>query len=121
MTEFQLDVLGALRLCRADGAEVRVASRKARALLGYLALRPLEAQSRDRLAALLWEDVDTEQARASLRQALAGLRRLTGEHALIRADAETMQLSPGVRVDVTDFRAASATGTRESLQRAAAL
>lgn len=121
MTEFQLDVLGALRLCTADGTEVRLASRKARALLGYLALRPLDAQSRDRLASLLWEDVDTEQARASLRQALAGLRRLTGEHALIRADAETMQLSLLVRVDVTDFRAALDTGTRDSLQRAAAL
>lgn len=121
MTDFQLEILGAWRLSTTDGAEVRIASRKARALLGYLALHPYEAQSRDRLASLLWEDVDTEQARASLRQALATLRRLTAEHALIRADAETMQLSTRVRVDVDDFRAALATGTRESLQRAATL
>lgn len=121
MSEYQLDVLGGLRLCTADGSEIRIASRKARALLGLLALRPDDAHGRDRLATILWEDADTEQARASLRQALASLRRLTGETSLIRADIDSMQLAAHVRVDLLDLRAALATGSRASLDRAASL
>jgi DNA-binding SARP family transcriptional activator len=77
MTELTLQVLGAFRVQDAAGAEIRIASRKGRALLAYLALRPGESHSRDRLATLLWEDADEELARTSLRQALAALRSAT--------------------------------------------
>ena len=75
LTELNLQVLGAFRVHDSAGVEIRIASRKGRALLAYLALRPGESHSRDRLATLLWEDADEELARTSLRQALAALRK----------------------------------------------
>jgi adenylate cyclase len=51
-------------------------SRKAMALLAYLAMRADEHVSRSHLASLLWGDSGEEQARANLRQTLSQLRRL---------------------------------------------
>ena len=50
-------------------------SRKAQALLAYLALRPGEALCREKLMDLLWSDRGETQARTSLRQALTALRK----------------------------------------------
>ncbi len=58
------------------GESLSIPSRKATALLAYLAMRPDEPISRDHLAGLLWGESSNEQARANLRQALTQLRRL---------------------------------------------
>ena len=58
------------------GESLSPGSRKASALLAYLAMRLNETTSRDHLAALLWGDSGNEQARANLRQALTQLRRV---------------------------------------------
>ncbi|TVV75391.1 trifolitoxin synthesis, TfuA [Sphingomonas solaris] len=58
----------------ATGADATPKSRKARALLAYLALVPDHCAGRERLTGLLWSDRGEEQARASLRQTLAELR-----------------------------------------------
>lgn len=60
----------------ATGADATPRSRKSRALLAYLALAPDRCAGRERLTGLLWSDRGEEQARASLRQALAELRGL---------------------------------------------
>jgi DNA-binding SARP family transcriptional activator len=108
LTELHVDLLGGLRVRRAGGSEIRVASRKAQAVLVCLALRPGAAYSRDLLSSLLWEDSDPELARSSLRQALAALRRSLPEelaHAL-QGDAKTVALDPAlVASDVSRFRA----------------
>ncbi|MEO7520698.1 MAG: AAA family ATPase [Gemmatimonas sp.] len=71
-----------LRLCgdpavlAETGARLPV-GRKALALLAYLSMEP-GPHSRQRLAALLWSDVDESHASMSLRQALARLRELLG-------------------------------------------
>jgi TolB-like protein/DNA-binding SARP family transcriptional activator/Tfp pilus assembly protein PilF len=57
-----------------DGRPVAVASKKARALLGYLALREGAEVSRGVLAGLLWGERSESQARGSLRQTLSELR-----------------------------------------------
>ena len=67
MTELHVDLPGGLRVRRAGGSEIRVASRKAQAVLVCLA-RP-GSLPRDVLSSLLWEDSDPELARSSLRQA----------------------------------------------------
>ena len=55
----------------AAGAPVaHVPARKVKTLLAYLVLHTGQSLSRDRLAALLWEDSDDTRARHSLRQAL---------------------------------------------------
>jgi len=121
LTELNLQVLGAFRVQDAAGAEIRIASRKGRALLAYLALRPGESHSRDRLATLLWEDADEELARTSLRQALAALRKSlpADAHKALLADTESVGIDPAVvRSDLHAFRRALNAGTRTSLQEA---
>lgn len=51
-----------------------LASRKARALLAYLALSETGTEQRERLAGLLWGDTSEPNARASLRQVLYDIR-----------------------------------------------
>jgi len=52
-----------------------IPSRKARALLAYLAMQPEVRSPREKLATLLWGDRFDKQARQSLRQSLLSLRR----------------------------------------------
>ncbi|HKU12762.1 MAG TPA: AAA family ATPase [Steroidobacteraceae bacterium] len=121
MNELNLQVLGSFRVQDAKGTEVRIASRKGRALLAYLALRPGESHSRDRLATLLWEDADEELARTSLRQALAALRKSlpANAHKALLADTESVGIDPAVvRSDLHAFRHALTLGTRTALQEA---
>ncbi len=56
------------------GQELRLRSRKARALLGYLLLSEGGEESRERLVGLLWSETGEEKARASLRQVVHELR-----------------------------------------------
>ncbi len=123
MSELTLQVLGSFHVRDASGGEVRIASRKGRALLAYLALRPGESHSRDRLAALLWEDADEELARTSLRQALAALRKslpAAAQTALL-ADTDSVGVDSGLlHSDIGAFRDALLAGTRTSLQQAIA-
>ena len=57
-----------------DGVETPLSSRKALAILVYLALQPARSESRERIAALLWSDSGDEHARAALRQTLRRLK-----------------------------------------------
>src|SRR5512145_2224613 len=110
-------MVGGLRVVDGDGRPVRISSRKAQALLGCLALEPGAPVSRDVLAALLWEDSDPELARASLRQALAALRKALPEAHVeaLCADATSISLDPGrMSSDMARLRAAIRAGADES-------
>ena len=74
----RLELLGGVRVSRAGAPLAGLRSRKAAALLAYLAVtgRP---QRREALAGLLWDGWPAAAAQANLRQALAGLRRLVGD------------------------------------------
>lgn len=69
----QLDLLGGFRL-NIENQEIRFPANKAVLLLAFLACARNRVARRDRLASLFWQDSNTEQARASLRQALSRLR-----------------------------------------------
>jgi DNA-binding SARP family transcriptional activator len=69
LTQLVLQLLGGFAVRDTAGTELRIASRKGRALLAFLAARAGETHSRDRLASLLWEEADEELARTSLRSA----------------------------------------------------
>jgi TolB-like protein len=89
------------------GQPVKISAKKGRALLALLALSASGCASRQRLANLIWSDRADEQARSSLRQALAALRRElapTGA-TLLSADDDkvTLDLSQ-VEIDVATFR-----------------
>jgi DNA-binding SARP family transcriptional activator/TolB-like protein/Tfp pilus assembly protein PilF len=70
-----LNMFGGWSLTGPDGTELALPTRKDRQLLAYLAMQGGRPQSREKLASLLWADRAEEQARDSLRQSLAALRR----------------------------------------------
>ena len=70
----RISLFGDLSLHLAD-REIELRSRKARALVAYLALAPDMRESRDRLAGLLWSETDNDKARTSLRQTLHVVRK----------------------------------------------
>lgn len=107
MTRLVVELLGGLRIATDTGREIRIPSRKAQALLVCLALRPGAPHARDQLASLLWDDSDPELARASLRQALAALRRSLPREvaAALVADVQSVALESALVVcDVQQFR-----------------
>ena len=70
-----ISLVGRLAL-RFDGRVVELRTRKAAAVLGYLALSETKRESRERLVGLLWSRSDEEKARASLRQVVRELRQV---------------------------------------------
>src|ERR1700741_4000436 len=75
MAPLILNLLGGFELGPRDGPPIALSTKTGQALLAYLALTPGQRHSRDKLAALLWEDRPDQQARSSLRQTLAVLRK----------------------------------------------
>jgi len=94
MSQLALYLLGPPRVER-DGESLKIAGRKAVALLAYLAIageRPAGvSHSRDALATLLWPNSDQSHARGELRRALSSLRRSLGK-GWLKADRETVAL-----------------------------
>jgi len=76
---FAVGLLGGFQLFDPRGRRLRIASRKARALLAYLALPVGRCSHRAELAALLWPNASASRARASLRRALSDLRSAIGD------------------------------------------
>jgi DNA-binding SARP family transcriptional activator len=118
VVELQVEMLGGLRVRQPGGAEIRMASRKAQAVLACLALQPGVGVSRDFLSSLLWEDSDPELARASLRQALAALRRALPEKVGrgLQGDGQNVLIDAAlVTSDVARFRALLKDGSADAL------
>ena len=90
----QLRLLGPFQIL-VHGQKVSLSARKARAMLAYLAVRVDEDIPRETLAGLLWGDRGPDQARASLRQSLAALRKALGDAAdgVLFASHETVRLA----------------------------
>ncbi|HUS17750.1 MAG TPA: BTAD domain-containing putative transcriptional regulator [Chloroflexia bacterium] len=104
----EISTLGGLQI-RRDGAPVgEFASRKAEALLVYLACtrRP---QAREVLADLLWDERAADQALANLRALLSNLRRYLAPHLLITRETVGFNTASNYRLDVTELEAALAT------------
>lgn len=103
MPELTIHLLGAPGIAR-DAAPVTMDTRKATALLAYLAVTG-RGHARETLAALLWPEYDDEHARGALRRTLSTLRAALGEDHLA-IDRETVGLIPGASlwVDVAEFR-----------------
>ena len=103
---------------------LRLSTRKAVAVIGYLAMcSPAEVQ-RSHLAALLWGDVPERQARHSLRQTLREIRAALAPHQgdLLATDRETVRLDvTRMRVDARSMEWLVKRGTPVSIRRACAL
>ncbi len=109
-----ISLVGRLAL-RLDGRPLELRTRKAAAVLGYLALSESKSESRERLVGLLWSRSDEEKARASLRQVVRELRQVLEDagfagfsagrlsigfdHEQVEVDIESiLQLAEGARI-----------------------
>ena len=120
MARLELMLLGGFQARRVPGSPINLPTRKAKALLAYLALPAGKAHTRDALAALLWGDVPESQSRGSLRKALFWLRQALGDS--VTADAETVELkADAARIDVREFERRVAEGSATALAEAADL
>jgi DNA-binding SARP family transcriptional activator/tetratricopeptide (TPR) repeat protein len=112
MAVLEVRLLGELGV-ELDGSAITLpTSRRARLLLGWLALRQ-GPHSRSRLAALLWPDVLDASARASLRSALWALRAAFGPAAgeYLRTGRDYAELAgDGLLVDARELERLLAAG-----------
>ncbi len=102
MTRLNIYLLGAPRFER-NGVNINLDTRKASALIAYLAIAK-QRQSRDTLAALLWPEFDQTHARATLRRTLSTLNKaLDGSCLEISREYINLNFNAGIWVDVDEF------------------
>lgn len=124
MSGLKVSLLGGMEICPDGGAPEPAVTRKAGAMIAFLALQHGHAQSREKLAGLLWSHNTDDQARTNLRQALSRLRKAlsNGDDGLLVADASRVRLDPDkLDLDVTRFEGLAADGSPDSLEAALAL
>lgn len=116
-----ISLLGPLRVASVRCPVLGLTSRKARALLAYLAFEAGRPHPRQALAGLLWPEHPERMALGSLRHALSDLRRAIGDDLatppFLLVTRETIQLNPEADcwLDVTAFeRKLSAISDRRS-------
>src|SRR5215831_11517006 len=110
----QLRLLGGFDLHSGEGQAAIPAGRKVRALLACLALSAGKVWPREKLMALLWSDRGDEQARASLRQALAEIRRALGDPSPLRTEHDAVSLDLALlAVDALEFERLAKAGKSE--------
>jgi DNA-binding SARP family transcriptional activator/TolB-like protein len=102
---------------------ISVHSKKARALLAYVAMKPDYRARREELATLLWGDNPDALARHSLRQCLISLRQDLGlASGILVVDREAIGLRTQlVAVDARQFAALARSAAPDELSRAVAL
>lgn len=106
---------------RGPEGPIPLASRKLAGLLAVLAVSPAADRTREALQGLLWGSHFDEQARQSLRQALARLRRSIGTEAIV-ADDQILGLQAELVVsDARRMEELAGRDDRESLAAAAQL
>ena len=106
-------LFGSFKLTTADGAELVISGKRARALLALLCIAPGEACDREQLSALLWRGRFRAQARASLRQTLLELKKLLAPACVepFEVTRERVAIRPGVvRTDLAALENALAEG-----------
>jgi TolB-like protein len=120
MTDLNVTTLGGIAFVR-DGDEFRPPTRKAAALLVYLALSPRGSRSREHLADALWGRSADEQSRASLRQTLSILRKTLGERAdLLQPGPDAVGIDRArIEIDALEFETLARSPGQADLERAA--
>ncbi|HTD19916.1 MAG TPA: BTAD domain-containing putative transcriptional regulator, partial [Ktedonobacteraceae bacterium] len=102
MTQLIIYLLGTPRFER-NGENINLDTRKASALIAYLAIAK-QRKSRDTLAALLWPEFDQTHARATLRRTLSTLNKALGGSWLeISREYISLNFNAGIWVDVDEF------------------
>ncbi len=123
MSQLVLALLGGFEARIDAGPPAAVPTRKAQALLAYLALTPGQTHPRDKLAALLWPDTPPGPARTALRQTLFVLRKALGaaDHGLVATGDAITLAADAIQTDVAAFERAVADATPAALEQSVAL
>ncbi|HKR62387.1 MAG TPA: response regulator [Thermoanaerobaculia bacterium] len=125
MAVLQLELLGDFRLRSESGALVTISAKKSQAMLAFLAVKPAQLVSRDKMASLLWSSTAPEQARQSLRQTLSTLRKELAQvssQKILVEEGDFLSLDPSlIQVDVVEFETLIGVGTPEALDPATRL
>ena len=125
MALLHFELLSDFRIRTESGSLITISARKSQAMLAYLAVKPSQLVSRDKMAGLLWSSTAPEQARQSLRQTLSTLRReLAGvsQQKILVEEGDFLSLdAAAVHCDVVEFETLVATGTPEALDPATRL
>lgn len=117
----RLSLLGRFGVAALDSeaASIALPTKKTGALLAYLAMSRDYAASREELAALLWGGCSDQQARQSLRQALALLRKELPPNVLV-TDTKIVRLEPAAwSIDARELVSLVGSRNGEDLARAA--
>jgi DNA-binding SARP family transcriptional activator len=113
----RFSVLGRLKVVGDDGAKLRIAQPRQRALLAVLLLHANEEISASRLTELLWESGGTAVAPGALRTQIWALRKLLGPAQRLHTGAYRgyrLEVRPG-ELDVVQFRQLAGKG-RDALE-----
>jgi TolB-like protein/Flp pilus assembly protein TadD len=124
MAGLQIALLGGLEIAGDEKAARASLTRKAKALVAYLALRGARGQSREKLAELLWGNSPEAQARTNLRQTLSSIRKAlsgAGSPYLVTDGDQISLAGSGVDLDVDLFENLVAETAPDALERAAVL
>ena len=106
MSHLAIRCLGGFEARVASGSPLDFPTRRAKALLAYLARHPGRRASRERLGELLWGACSDERARINVRQTLMLARKTLSHSACpcIVSDGDALYLDPNhAEVDVADF------------------
>ncbi len=123
-SKLRIKVLGTLALYHADFGTIGLPGRKAKALFAYLALNADRPQARETLAALLWGNRFDAQARQSLRQCIAQLRKALGGLAprILAIDGKQVTFqSHAAAIDLRQFEQFAAAASPAALSESAKL
>ena len=101
--ELEIFTLGGLKILHKSTPVTGLASRKAHALLIYLAVAG-SPQSRDHLADLLWQDRTQAQARANLRVLLSSIKKRLKPFIRIDQESVSFEENATIRVDVAELQ-----------------
>jgi DNA-binding SARP family transcriptional activator len=122
MARLHLALLGGFEARLGVGPPLRLPTRKAKALLAFLALPAGRVRAREQLADLLWGRTGHQQARNNLRQTLFLLRRCLGDFAGLNADGDAVWLVPElVTVDAVALETAAGDGSADRVDDVRAL
>ena len=119
----RVTLLGGFEVRLQTGAGVVLPTHKYRALLAFLAVPAGRAHPREKLVALLWDDLPRDRGRSALRQAVFAIRKvLDSDFPGLIVQGDGVALNPdAVWVDVAEFERAAGEEQLASLEYAAEL
>jgi adenylate cyclase len=116
----QINVLGHFEARWSDGEPVGLVTKKAQALLAYLAVEHDRPHTREQLASLFWANTGDDRARHNLRQALSKIRHCCD--CVVTSGGDSLAIDPAsCSADVIEFERLANSDDPDELRKCLAL